>query len=189
MLASSLRLALAICLLSSVGLLHAAGQAVEVIDDVGTRLRLAQPAQRIISLAPHLTETLFAAGAGERVVGSVEYSNYPPAAAAIARVGSYAQIDLERVIALRPDLIIGWQSGNAAAHLARLRALGFAVYVSQPDRIEDVASEIERLGVLAGSTAVADAAPPAFASVWPRCRCATASGRRCPPSIRSGSNP
>jgi iron complex transport system substrate-binding protein len=162
MLAACLRLALAICLLSSVGLLHAAAQAVEVIDDVGTRLRLAQPAQRIISLAPHLTETLFAAGAGERVVGSVEYSNYPPAAAAIARVGSYAQIDLERVIALRPDLIIGWQSGNAAAHLARLRALGFAVYVSQPDRIEDVASEIERLGVLAGSTAVADAAAASF---------------------------
>jgi len=162
MLASWLRLAFAICLLSSVGLLHAQGRAVEVIDDVGTRLRLAQPAQRIISLAPHLTETLFAAGAGERVVGSVEYSNYPPAAAAIARVGSYAQIDLERVIALRPDLIIGWQSGNAAAHLARLRALGFAVYVSQPDRIEDVASEIERLGVLAGSTAVADAVAASF---------------------------
>ncbi len=160
--AALLRFSLAGCLLGAVALLHAEGQAVEVVDDAGSRLRLAQPARRIISLAPHLTETLFAAGAGERVVGSVEYSNYPPAAATIARVGSYAQIDLERVIALRPDLIIGWQSGNAAAHLDRLRALGFPVYVSQPDRIDDVASEIERLGVLAGSSAVADRAAASF---------------------------
>ncbi|WP_374682791.1 cobalamin-binding protein [Accumulibacter sp.] len=160
--AALFRFSLAAFLLAAAGLVHAEGKAVEVVDDAGSRLRLAQPATRIISLAPHLTETLFAAGAGERVVGSVEYSNYPPAATTIARVGSYAQIDLERVIALRPDLIIGWQSGNAAAHLDRLRALGFPVYVSQPDRIDDVASEIERLGVLAGSSAVADRAAASF---------------------------
>ena len=154
------RLLLLACLLSASSLLRAA--TVEVLDDVGTTLRLAQPARRIVSLAPHLTETLFAAGAGERIVGSVEYSNYPPAAAKIARVGSYSQIDLERVIALRPDLIIAWQSGNAAAHVERLRALGFPVYVSQPDRIEEVASEIERLGVLAGSAQVADRAAASF---------------------------
>ncbi|MBE2259135.1 MAG: cobalamin-binding protein [Candidatus Accumulibacter sp.] len=128
---------------------------VSVVDDAGTTLRLARPAQRIVSLAPHLTETLFAAGAGGRVVGTVEYSNFPPAAANIARVGGYSQIDLERVVALKPDLVIAWQSGNAAAHLDRLRALGLPVYLSQPDRIEDVASEIERFGVLAGSTAMA----------------------------------
>jgi iron complex transport system substrate-binding protein len=81
---------------------------------------------------------------------------------------------------LRPDLIIAWQSGNAAAHLDRLRGLGIPIYLSQPNRIEDVASEIERLGVLAGSPAVARIAPPkAFASAWPRCRSATAAGRRC----------
>ena len=154
------RLLLLACLLSASSLLRAA--TVEVLDDVGTTLRLAQPARRIVSLAPHLTETLFAAGAGERIVGSVEYSNYPPAAAKIARVGSYSQIDLERVIALRPDLIIAWQSGNAAAHVERLRALGFPVYVSQPDRIEEVASEIERLGVLAGSAPVAGRAAASF---------------------------
>lgn len=154
------RLLLLAGLLSASSLLRAG--TVEVLDDVGTTLRLAQPARRIVSLAPHLTETLFAAGAGERIVGSVEYSNYPPAAAKIARVGSYSQIDLERVIALRPDLIIAWQSGNAAAHVDRLRALGFPVYVSQPDRIEEVASEIERLGVLAGSAPVAGRAAASF---------------------------
>ncbi|HCZ13143.1 MAG TPA: cobalamin-binding protein [Accumulibacter sp.] len=146
-------------LLTAGGVLRAE---VSVVDDAGTTLRLAQPAQRIVSLAPHLTETLFAAGAGEHVVGTVEYSNYPAAAAKIARVGGYSQIDLERVAALRPDLIIAWQSGNAAAHLDRLRALGLPIYISQPDRIDDVATEIERLGVLAGSAAVANRAAASF---------------------------
>ncbi|WP_409559331.1 cobalamin-binding protein [Accumulibacter sp.] len=140
----------------------AVGAEVSVVDDSGATLRLAQPAKRIVSLAPHLTETLFAAGAGERVVGTVEYSNYPPAAVNIARVGGYSQLDLERVTALRPDLIIAWQSGNTAAHVDRLRALGFPIYLSQPDRIEDVASEIERLGVLAGSAPVANRAAANF---------------------------
>ena len=150
-------------LLSAAGWLHAQTLgAVEVVDDSGATLRLAQPARRIISLAPHLTETLFAAGAGGQVVGTGEYSNYPPAAAKIASVGGYAQIDLERVVALRPDLVIAWQSGNAAAHVERIRALGIPVYVSQPDRIDDVASEIERLGMLAGSKAVADRAAANF---------------------------
>ena len=84
------------------------------------------------------------------------------AAAKIASVGGYSQIDLERVVALRPDLVIAWQSGNAAAHVERIRALGIPVYVSQPDRIDDVASEIERLGMLAGSKAVADRAAANF---------------------------
>jgi iron complex transport system substrate-binding protein len=179
MFASSLRLCLALCLLSAAGLLYAAGQGVEVIDDAGSHLRLAQPAKRIISLAPHLTETLFAAGAGERVVGSVEYSDYPPVGGSDRSGRQYSQIDLERVIARSsPDLIIGWQSGNAAAHLDKLRALGFPVYVSQPDRIDDVASEIERLGVLAGSTkAVAERCRGQLSpNAWPRCRSATASG-------------
>lgn len=135
---------------------------VAVVDDTGATVRLAQPARRIVSLAPHLTETLFAAGAGERVVGTVEYSDYPPAASRITRVGGYSRLDLERVAALQPDLIIAWQSGNAAAHVDRLRALGFRIYVSQPNRIADVASEIERLGVLAGSAPVAGRAAEAF---------------------------
>lgn len=135
---------------------------VVVVDDTGVTVRLAQPAQRIVSLAPHLTETLFAAGAGERVVGTVEYSDYPPAASRITRVGGYSRLDLERVAALQPDLIIAWQSGNAAAHVDRLRALGFRIYVSQPNRIDDVASEIERLGVLAGSAPVAGRAAETF---------------------------
>ena len=135
---------------------------ISVVDDSGGTVRLAQPAKRIVSLAPHLTETLFAAGAGERIVGTVDYSEYPVAASKIARIGGYSRIDLERVAALRPDLIIAWQSGNAAAHLDRLRALAIPIYLSQPNRLTDVAGEIERLGVLAGSSAVADRAAESF---------------------------
>lgn len=147
------------------GLLALGSQAqaeISVVDDSGNTVRLAQAARRIVSLAPHITETLFAAGAGERIVGAVDFSNYPLAARRIARIGSYAQVDLERVAALQPDLIVAWQSGNAAAHLERLRAFGFPIYFSQANRIEDIAIEIERLGVLAGTAAVANGAAESF---------------------------
>ena len=128
---------------------------VSVKDDIGNTVKLAQPAKRIVSLAPHMTETLFAAGAGDRIVGTVDYSDYPEAAKKIPRVGGYSRFDMETVAALKPDLIVGWQSGNAAAHLDKFRSLGYTMYISQPNRIEDVASEIERLGTLAGTSATA----------------------------------
>ena len=128
-----------------------------VSDDLGTRLRLERPAQRIITLAPHLTETLFAAGAGERLIGAVAFSDYPEAAKKAASVGGYSQLDLEAITALKPDLIIAWHSGNAPANVEKLRGFGFPIYVSQPNSIEDVASEIERMGRLAGTSSAADA--------------------------------
>lgn len=131
---------------------------VTVKDDSGATVRLAQPARRIITLAPHMAETLFAAGAGDRLVGVVEYSDFPEAVKKIARVGGYTRLDLEAIAALKPDLIIAWLSGNAPAHIEKLRALGFPVYISQPDRIEDVATELERFGMLAGTEKVARAA-------------------------------
>ena len=128
---------------------------VQVVDDAGRNVLLARPAQRIVTLAPHMAETLYAAGAGERLVGTVEFSDYPPEAQNVRRVGGYSRVDLEAVAALKPDLVIGWQSGNAPATLDALRALGLTVYVSQPDRIEDVAREIERFGQLAGTEKIA----------------------------------
>jgi iron complex transport system substrate-binding protein len=142
---------LAIVLLAAGGL---AAAEVAVLDDTGASVRLAQPARRIVTLAPHLAETLYAAGAGDQLVGTVEYSTYPEAAKKKARVGSYARLDLEAIVALKPDLVIAWQSGNAAAHIDRLRALGYTVYVSQPNRLDDIAVEIERFSVLAGTEAV-----------------------------------
>lgn len=96
---------------------------VQVVDDAGRNVRLARPAQRIVTLAPHMAETLYAAGAGERLVGTVEFSDYPPEAQKVRRVGGYSRVDLEAVAALKPDLVIGWQSGNAPATLDALRAL------------------------------------------------------------------
>ncbi len=135
---------------------------VSVTDDTGATVALKQPARRIVTLAPHLAETLFAAGAGDRLVGTVDYSDYPDAAKKVPRVGGYSRVDLEAVIALKPDLIIAWYSGNAPANVEKLRGFGFPVYVSQPDRIEDVAREIERIGRLAGTSQAADAAAENF---------------------------
>ena len=135
---------------------------VVVKDDTGATIRLTRPAQRIVSLAPHITETLYAAGAGTHLVGAVEYSDYPEAAKKLARVGGYSRLDLEAIARLAPDLIVGWASGNSPAHIEKLRALGIPIYLAQPERIDDVASDLERYGELAGTTATAQAAATAF---------------------------
>ena len=135
---------------------------ISVTDDSGAVITLAAPARRIVSLAPHITESLFAAGAGDRVVGTVDYSDYPEAAKGIRRVGGYSRVDLEAVAALKPDLVIAWQSGNAAAHLDKLKGLGLPIYVTQPDRIEDIAHSLEQFGRLSGTGAAADKAASAF---------------------------
>ena len=127
-------------------------------DDSGAKVRLAQPARRVISLAPHITETLFAAGVGEHLVGAVQYSDYPVAAKQVPRIGSYEQFDLEAIVALKPDLAIGWQSGNSAAHLDKLRQLGIPVYISQPNHIDDIARDLDRYGTLLGNEQGARAA-------------------------------
>ncbi len=126
-----------------------------VVDDSGQRIKLNNPAKRIISLAPHTTELLFSAGAGDRVIGVVEYSNYPEQANHIAQIGSSSQFDFERIVQLQPDLIVGWQSGNPANLVARLKRMGFSVYLSEPRNIGDIASNIERLAILAGTSAQA----------------------------------
>ncbi|OHC70223.1 MAG: cobalamin-binding protein [Rhodocyclales bacterium RIFCSPLOWO2_02_FULL_63_24] len=140
-----------------------------VATDVGgTRIALAAPARRIVSLAPHITELLFAAGAGERVVGNVEYGDYPPAAKALPKVGGYSRLDLEAIVALKPDLVMGWESGNAPASIARLRAMGLSVYLSQPNLIADIGGELELIGRLAGTETAANAAATAFRERYAR---------------------
>lgn len=136
--------------------------AVSVTDDVGRRVTLDEPARRIVSLAPHTTELLFAAGAGDHVVGAVAHSDYPPAAASIPRVGGYSQLDYERILSLAPDLVIAWASGNEQAAIDRLRNLGLTVYVSEPRHIADIANAMRRFGRLAGTEATASAAAEAF---------------------------
>jgi iron complex transport system substrate-binding protein len=128
---------------------HQSGPA-EVIDDSGARLQLPQPARRIVSLAPHLTELLFSLELGERLVGVVEYSDYPPQARELPRVGGYQAADLERIIALQPDLVVAWQTGNHPGQLARLKAMGIPVFINEPRVLDDIGLTLQRLGVLTG---------------------------------------
>ena len=127
-----------------------------VIDDTGRSVQLAQPAKRIISLAPHTTEMLFAAGAGDKVVGTVSYSDFPPAAKQIPRIGSFEHFDYERIAALQPDLVVGWSSGNPGDAQEQLRRLGFPLYLSEPSSIDAIATNMERLAELAGTQTAAE---------------------------------
>jgi iron complex transport system substrate-binding protein len=128
---------------------------VTLTDDAGNSLTLPGPALRIISLAPHVTELLYAAGAGEKIVGTVEYSDYPAQAKAIPRVGDNQRLDLERILALRPDLIVVWLHGSAQRQLEQLRRLGVPMFYSEPKRLADIGPAIETLGRLAGTQTVA----------------------------------
>ena len=127
-----------------------ASASVSVIDDEGSTITLRQPAARIVSLAPHLTEQLFAIGAGDRIVGTTEFADYPPAARAIVRVGRAHSVDLESVAALRPDLVVIWGSGFPPATIDSVRRLGVPVFVSEPRTLDDVARSLERLATLTG---------------------------------------
>jgi iron complex transport system substrate-binding protein len=140
----------------------AAWGAISVVDDTGQRITLAHPARRVISMAPHVTELLFAAGGGERVVGAMNYSDYPAAARKIPLIGSDSQIDLERVVALKPDLLIVWQSGNTARQLEQLASLGIPVFHSEPRKLDQVADSLLRFGRLLGTEPQAQAAAAAY---------------------------
>ena len=135
-----------------------------VVDDEGGELVFDQPAQRIISLAPHITENLFSAGAGSQVVGVVSYSDFPKEAQSIASVGNYRMFSLESILALEPDLIVAWKSGNGEGKIAQLRALGLKVFVGDPKKIEDIASSIARLGLATGHEQEAKQASEDFLS-------------------------
>jgi len=146
-------------------LLLAAGAAqaqLRVTDDYGREVALAAPAQRVVSLAPHLTELMYAAGAGARLVGALEYSDYPAEAKALPRVGSEASIDLEALVALRPDLVIAWPNAGSVRAVERIAALGIPVFRSEPRALEDIARTMETLGRLAGTQAPAGAAARTF---------------------------
>jgi len=134
----------------------------EVVDDYGNMVRLPVSASRIVSLAPHLTELVYAAGGGGRMVGAVEYSDFPPPARELPRVGSDAHISLESVLALRPDLIVAWPNPGSVRAINRLAELGLPVFRSEPRELEDIATTIERLGVLAGTADEARRAALAF---------------------------
>jgi iron complex transport system substrate-binding protein len=135
-----------------------------------TSLAGAQPIERIVSLAPNLTELAFAAGAGERVVGTVEYSDEPAAARKIPRVGDAFRVDAERILQLQPDLVLAWASGTPQPTIARLRSLGLEVREFTTQRIADVPRVVRELGELVGTQASAAQAATRFESDMARLR-------------------
>jgi len=136
-------------LLSAQGL-PASTASLSVVDDTGVVVTLARPAQRIISLAPSMTELLFSLGAGERILGVMDYSDYPPQALQIPIVGRFDMLDMEQIIALQPDLVVAWLTGNPRNAIQRLKDLGIAVYTAEPDSMLSISEHLLRLGELTG---------------------------------------
>lgn len=139
-----------------------AAAAVSVVDDTGQTVVLRSPARRIVSLAPHTTETLFEAGAGEYIVGTIAFADHPEAAKKIPRVGDSALLDMERIVSLQPDLIVVWLHGNSEKHLAKLRTLGIPIFHTVPRRLTDIPDSLVRMGKLAGTEPQARRAAAAF---------------------------
>ncbi len=127
-----------------------ASPAAEHVDDAGRRLWLGAPVQRVISLAPSLTEMVYAVGAGASLVATVRGSDFPAAARQLPIVGDHQRLDVERVLSLRPDLLLVWHGGNSQRELAQLEAAGIALFAIEPTRLDDVPRALERLGALVG---------------------------------------
>ncbi|HVI56660.1 MAG TPA: cobalamin-binding protein [Luteibacter sp.] len=147
-----------------------AGASVTVTDDAGRTLTLKAPARRIVSLAPNITDALFAAGAGAYVVGTSRFSDHPAEAKKVAIVGDATMIDLERIVGLKPDIIVVWRSGTPAAQVEKLSRLGIPIFYSETTRLADVAPATRRFGVLAGTQDQAERNAAAFDAALARLR-------------------
>ena len=131
-------------------------------DDRGKAVSLTAPAHRIVALAPSIAELAYAAGAGGRLVGVARFSDYPPAVKNIAQIGDASRLDLERVLSLKPDLVIGWKSGNQTADIERLEQLDFKVFVIEPATLAAIPRLLRALGRLAGTEAAAGSTADKF---------------------------
>lgn len=136
----------------------AAGSAISVADDTGQRVSLDALPERIVSLAPGATEMLFAAGLGDRLVATVDYADEPAAAKRVPRIGDVTAVDIERLVALHPDLVVAWPGGGNPAQLEKIGQLGIPIYRQQVNRLDDLPASLRRLGALAADRAVAERA-------------------------------
>jgi iron complex transport system substrate-binding protein len=151
-----------IVLLSAVLCSFSLAAEISVEDDFGNRVVLEQPAQRIISLAPNITEVLFHIGAGGQIVGADEYSNYPEQAKQIMRVNNHAAANYELILSLQPDVVIAWQSGNGDKIINRIRQLGIPIFVVETRSLEDIPSLFARFGALSGHVESAELKAESF---------------------------
>jgi len=135
---------------------------VSVYDDSGQRVILPSNPARIISLAPGATEMLFVAGAGAQVIATVEYADEPDAAKRVPRIGDVVAVDLERLVALHPDVVVVWPGGGNPAQIEELTRMGIPVYRQQVNTLTDIATSLRRLGSMTGTRSVAEAAARAL---------------------------
>lgn len=127
-----------------------------VTDDFRRNITVRYPPRRIVSLAPAATSMLVAAGASRQLVGTIEYSGQPGSEKELAKIGTPDAIDMERLIALRPDVVIVWPDGNNPAQIATIERLGIPVYRQEVVTLDGIASSLRRLGRLTGTSAAAD---------------------------------
>ena len=149
-------------LLLLISVTNAAASAICVTDSLHREVCLDEPASRIVTLAPHLAENVFSAGAGDKLVGVTSYSDHPPAARTLPRIGDFNAFSLEQIVASAPDLVLVWGSGNGSNTLTSLEKLGFSVYVDELRKIGDIPASIRNIGHLAGTAEIADAAASHF---------------------------
>jgi iron complex transport system substrate-binding protein len=121
-----------------------------VIDEAGRHVRVPARPQRIITLAPNLTEIVYAVGAGERLVGDTTFCDYPPEAKQVAKVGDTLQPNIERIIALKPDLILVSTASQLESFTKQLDERGIAVFITDPHDLEGVFNSIKTIGDLLG---------------------------------------
>ncbi len=124
--------------------------------------QLTSIAEKIVTLSPHLTEMVFAAGAGDKIIAAVDWSDYPPVAKALPSIGDAFRVDMELLLKLNPDLVIAWQSGNSAATLDKIAALGIPVWKTELSQLHEVAELILSIGIAAGTETVAKIAAAEF---------------------------
>lgn len=149
-----MRTLISLLLLGCSGCVFASDQQPEAVTD--------KKIERIIALSPSSTEMLFDIGVGERVIGTVEYADFPDAARNLPRIGNYAGLNIERIVALEPDLVVAWKSGNKQSDLEKLESLGLPIIYIDPKTMPAVRDDIRRLGEAVGEEALGTAAAARF---------------------------
>jgi len=152
--------------------------ATTVVDDTGQRVTLPNLPRRIVSLAPSATEMLFAAGAGDRVIATVDFSDEPAAAKRVPRIGDVTAIDMERLVALHPDLVVAWPGGGNPAQIEKIAQLGIPIYRQQVNRLADLPGSLRRLGALTSDESTAEQAARALSAELARITREYGGGRR-----------
>ena len=168
---------------------NAPAAALTVTDDTGQRVTLAHPALRIISLAPGATEMLFAAGAGDRLIATVNFSDEPAAAKRVPRIGDVTAVDMERLVALHPDVVVVWPGGGNPAQIEQIAQSGIPIYRQQVNRLADLAPSLRRLGALTSDAGVAEQAARTVSTELARIARDYGGGGRHPAGIPAAATP